>query len=92
MPFPIVNPDILYTAEELEALTPVNRIFLSPYSADAYYLPPEAFDFTLERDRILDGIMAREFALKAPESAEYRTIQSTIAAHPFLQSYVKAVR
>lgn len=81
----------LYTTEELDRYPEIKRVFLSPFSADVFFLPIAAFDFTLERDRILFAIMAEQLALKAPDSNEYALVKTAIAANPFLQKYIDAL-
>ena len=81
----------LFTPEEFDRMTPVQRIFYSPYSAEAFFLPIVDFDFTLERDRILFAIMYTQLALKVPNGPEYAIVRAYLDTHPFLLAYVNAL-
>lgn len=78
----------LFSPEEFDRFPEIKRVFYSPYSSEVFFLPLEAFDFSLERDRILFAIMISQLALKAPGSREFAIANAFLLANPFLRAYV----
>lgn len=91
IPFGIHRPENLFSAEELDGFSEVKRVFYSPYSTEVFFLPIEAFDFGLERDRILFAIMLRELRLKAQGSQELALAERAFINVPSLASYVNVL-
>jgi hypothetical protein len=72
---PVVNPEVLFAAAELEAIPDIRRrLFYSQFSNTPIYLDPTLFDLNLWRSQVLFDIMMSQLFIYAPLSEEYREV------------------